>query len=39
MFYWLDGFTQCLPPFFHQGRGFKRHILRRFLIFYADLTK
>ena len=19
MFYWLDSFTQCLPPFFHQG--------------------
>jgi hypothetical protein len=21
MFYWLGGFTQCLPPFFHQGVG------------------
>jgi hypothetical protein len=21
MFYWLDNFTQCLPPFFHQGVG------------------
>jgi hypothetical protein len=21
MFYWLDSFTQCLPPFFHQGMG------------------
>jgi hypothetical protein len=21
MFYWLDGFTQCLPSFFHQGVG------------------
>jgi hypothetical protein len=19
MFYWLDSFTQCLLPFFHQG--------------------
>jgi hypothetical protein len=19
MFYWLDGFIQCLTPFFHQG--------------------
>jgi hypothetical protein len=19
MFYWLDSFAQCLPPFFHQG--------------------
>jgi hypothetical protein len=19
MFYWLDSFTQCLPPFFQQG--------------------
>ena len=21
MFYWLDGFTQCLSPFFYQGVG------------------
>jgi hypothetical protein len=21
MFYWLDNFTQCLPPFFQQGMG------------------
>ena len=21
MFYWLDSFAQCLPPFFHQGVG------------------
>jgi hypothetical protein len=21
MFYWLDSFVQCLPPFFHQGVG------------------
>jgi hypothetical protein len=21
MFYWLDSFTQCLLPFFHQGMG------------------
>jgi hypothetical protein len=21
MFYWLDGFNQCLLPFFHQGVG------------------
>jgi hypothetical protein len=19
MFYWLDNFTHCLPPFFHEG--------------------
>jgi hypothetical protein len=23
MFYWLDSFTQCLPPFFYQGMGSK----------------
>ena len=21
MFYWLDDFTQCLPPFFYHGLG------------------
>jgi hypothetical protein len=21
MFYWLDNFTLCIPPFFHQGMG------------------
>jgi hypothetical protein len=21
MFYWLDDFTKCLPPFFHQDVG------------------
>jgi hypothetical protein len=21
MFYWLDNFTQCLSPFFHQSMG------------------
>jgi hypothetical protein len=21
MFYWLDDFTQCLTPFFHQAVG------------------
>jgi hypothetical protein len=21
MFYWLDNFTQCLSPFFHQDMG------------------
>jgi hypothetical protein len=21
MFYWLDSFIKCLPPFFHQGIG------------------
>ena len=21
MFYWLDSFAQCLPPFFYQGVG------------------
>ena len=28
MFYLLDSFAQCLPPFFHQGR---------FLTFYTKL--
>jgi hypothetical protein len=41
MFYWLDSFTQCLPPFFHQGMGsrFEPHLLHRYLTFYADLIK
>jgi hypothetical protein len=24
MFYWLDSFTQCFPPLFHQGMGSNR---------------
>ena len=39
MFYWLDSFTQCLSPFFHQGMSFKPHLLHRFLTFYVDLIK
>jgi hypothetical protein len=39
MFYWLDSFTQCLPPFFHQGMGLNRTSCTVFLIFYADLIK
>jgi hypothetical protein len=38
MFYWLDSFTQCLPPFFHQA-WVRTHLLHRFLTFYADLIK
>jgi hypothetical protein len=28
MLYWLDGFIQCLPPFFHLARGFEPHLPR-----------
>ena len=38
MFYWLDSFTQCLPPFFHQGMC-SNPSSTPFLIFYADLIK
>jgi hypothetical protein len=38
MFYWLDGFIQCLLPFFHQGVG-SNPPPAPFLTFYADLTK
>jgi hypothetical protein len=38
MFYWLDSFTQCLPPFFHQGMGSNPPPVP-FLTFYADLIK
>jgi hypothetical protein len=37
MFYWLDNFIQCLPPF--SGHGFEPHLLHHFLTFYADLIK
>jgi hypothetical protein len=39
MFYRLDGFTQCLPSFFHQSLD--SNLTSRttlFLIFYANLT-
>jgi hypothetical protein len=39
MFYWLDSFTQCLPPFFHQGIGSNPTSHTIFLTFYADLIK
>jgi hypothetical protein len=39
MFYWLDSFTQCLPPFFHQGMGSNPTSCTIFLTFYADLIK
>ena len=39
MFYLLDGFTQCLPPFFHQGVGSNPTSYTVFNKFYADLTK
>jgi hypothetical protein len=38
MFYWLDSFTQCLPPLFRHGE-FKPHLLHHFLAFYVNLTK
>jgi hypothetical protein len=38
MFYWLDSFTQCLSPFFHQGMG-SDPPPAPFLTFYADLIK
>jgi hypothetical protein len=34
MFYWLDSFTQCLPPFFHQGMSSNPTIFC-----YVDLIK
>jgi hypothetical protein len=39
MFYWLESFTQCLPPFFHQGVGSNPTSCTAFLTFYGDLTK
>jgi hypothetical protein len=39
IFYWLDSFTHCFPPFFHQCMGLNPHLLHRFLTFYADLIK
>jgi hypothetical protein len=39
MFYWLDSFTQCLLPFFHQRMGSNPISCTVFLIFYADLIK
>jgi hypothetical protein len=38
MFYWLDSFTQCLPPFF-QGMSSNPTSYTVFLTFYADLIK
>jgi hypothetical protein len=39
MFYWLDGFTHCLPHFFHHGMGLNPTSCTAFLTFYVDLTK
>jgi hypothetical protein len=39
MFHWLDNFTQCLPPFFHQDMGSNPISYTIFLTFYADLIK
>jgi hypothetical protein len=39
MFYWLDSFTQCLSPIFHQGMGSSPTSCTIFLTFYADLIK
>jgi hypothetical protein len=38
MFYWLDSFIQCLPPFFHQGMG-SNPSPAPFLTFYVVLIK
>jgi hypothetical protein len=38
MFYWLDGFTYCLPPFFHQSVVWTPPAAP-FLTFYSDLSK
>jgi hypothetical protein len=37
MFYWLSSFTQCLPPFLHQGVGLNPTFYTVFLIFYVEL--
>jgi hypothetical protein len=39
MLYWLDNFTQCLSPFFHQSMGLNPISYTIFLTFYADLIK
>jgi hypothetical protein len=39
IFYWLDSFTQCLLPFFHQGMGLNSTSCTFFFTFYADLIK
>jgi hypothetical protein len=39
MFYWLDSFTPCLPPFFHHSVRSNPTSCTAFLTFYADLTK
>jgi hypothetical protein len=39
MFYWLDNFIQCLPPFFYQGVSSTSTSCIVFLTFYVDLTK
>jgi hypothetical protein len=38
-FYWLDGFTICLPPFFRHGVGLNPTSCLAFLAFYVDLIK
>jgi hypothetical protein len=39
MFYWLDIFTQCLLPFFHQGMGSNPTSCTVFNILWAGLTQ
>jgi hypothetical protein len=39
MFYWLDNFTLCFPPLFHQSMRSNLTSCTAFLIFYADLIK
>jgi hypothetical protein len=39
MFCWLDNFTECLSPFFHQGMGLNPTSCTVFLSFYVDLIK
>jgi hypothetical protein len=33
MFYWLDNFIRCLPPFIHQGMGLNPTSYTVFLFF------
>jgi hypothetical protein len=33
MFYWLDNFTNCLMPFFHEGMGLNPTFCTVFLYF------
>jgi hypothetical protein len=39
MFYWLESFTHCLLPLFHQGVGSHPTSCTAFLTFYADFNQ